>query len=348
MKRISIKNLLLQLKKDLIGKDSYRGVTLTYAWLANQFGHFSLGFIPSILLYFALQKYTNLTMPAFWSALIVSSFWLLFELYNFLGPLLLKKSSALVSIVDKQYTFTPAWRNIAFDTFTDLCFFWLGSFAACLLFEPQTGIIIIFLLLFLIILYPSYYWYKTKIYLQNALYPFQFRLSQWNSKISEDNKQAALKFLKAEGMGNHLIIFGSENSGKSSLSIGIGTEISINHHSSLYTTAIKLFSSLNETDKNIRTATDSLWTWRETDLLIIDDINPGGDFRDIIKPDFFLELLSATRQNARIKSKNVIWVLGNQEADKSMELKWRDFFRRLRIPDEKIYAIDLTVKNNLL
>ncbi len=39
MKRdISLKDVLHQLKKDFIGKDSYRGVTLTYSWLANQFG----------------------------------------------------------------------------------------------------------------------------------------------------------------------------------------------------------------------------------------------------------------------------------------------------------------------
>lgn len=44
MVSISIKDIRNQLKADLIGKDSYRGVTLTYSWLANQFGHFSLGY----------------------------------------------------------------------------------------------------------------------------------------------------------------------------------------------------------------------------------------------------------------------------------------------------------------
>lgn len=40
-----------QLKQDLWGKDAYRGVTFSYTWLANQFGHFALGFIPAVLLY---------------------------------------------------------------------------------------------------------------------------------------------------------------------------------------------------------------------------------------------------------------------------------------------------------
>ena len=34
-KKIPFKRILQQLKADLIGQDSYRGVTLTYAWLAN-------------------------------------------------------------------------------------------------------------------------------------------------------------------------------------------------------------------------------------------------------------------------------------------------------------------------
>ncbi len=52
---ISFKRILKQLKADLIGKDSYRGVTLTYAWLANQFGHISLGFIPTFLVYYFIK-----------------------------------------------------------------------------------------------------------------------------------------------------------------------------------------------------------------------------------------------------------------------------------------------------
>jgi hypothetical protein len=43
MKVIQAKYILQQLNFDLIGKDSYRGITLTYAWMANQFGHIALG-----------------------------------------------------------------------------------------------------------------------------------------------------------------------------------------------------------------------------------------------------------------------------------------------------------------
>ena len=41
MKHISDETIKEQWKEDLIGKDAYRGTSLTYAFLANQFGHFS-------------------------------------------------------------------------------------------------------------------------------------------------------------------------------------------------------------------------------------------------------------------------------------------------------------------
>src|SRR5437868_1684421 len=92
-KPITIANFLAQLKADLIGKDSYRGVTLTYSWLANQFGHFSLGFVPTLFLYLFLLKKHGFDSAAKWAPIIVAGAWIAFETYNFLGPLLSKKQS---------------------------------------------------------------------------------------------------------------------------------------------------------------------------------------------------------------------------------------------------------------
>ena len=89
---ITRKQILGQLKRDLIGKDSHRGVTLTYSWLANQFGHFSLGFIPTFILFLIIQTPESIQQSAAWAAIYVTAFWLLFETYNFLGPLLWKRT----------------------------------------------------------------------------------------------------------------------------------------------------------------------------------------------------------------------------------------------------------------
>lgn len=87
---ITLKKILQQLKADLIGKDSYRGITLTYAWLANQFSHIALGFIPSFLLFFFFN------FDAILASIYVSLFWLGFEILNFLVPLLLLMSAFLL------------------------------------------------------------------------------------------------------------------------------------------------------------------------------------------------------------------------------------------------------------
>ena len=105
-KIITFKNIINQLKADLIGKDSYRGVTLTYSWLANQFGHFSLGYVPSLIVYSFIKKHTSLKNPPFLAALFVSIVWLLFESYNFLGPLLLNKQS------QSKLLFVPSEKKI--------------------------------------------------------------------------------------------------------------------------------------------------------------------------------------------------------------------------------------------
>ncbi len=88
-KTITGRDIRNQLKADLIGKDSYRGVTLTYTWLANQFGHISLGFIPTFILYIVLSRYYSNDMASINAAAFVSGAWFIFETFNFLGPLFL-------------------------------------------------------------------------------------------------------------------------------------------------------------------------------------------------------------------------------------------------------------------
>ena len=142
MGRITVKDVFKQVKADLIGKDSYRGVTLTYSWLANQFGHISLGFIPTTIAFFILKNRMDVTHAGIQAASIVTIIWISFELYNFLGPLLLNKktNSKLVYVSGPEYQFQPAWGNIAFDTFTDLSFFASGAFlSAFFLVHFQLG-----------------------------------------------------------------------------------------------------------------------------------------------------------------------------------------------------------------
>ncbi|UYQ95361.1 hypothetical protein MKQ68_09650 [Chitinophaga horti] len=341
------KAVLKQLKADLIGKDSYRGVTLTYSWLANQLGHLSLGFIPTILLFLFLSKKMEKETAALWSAGIIASIWIIFEAYNFLGPLLLKKPSnnkRMFLPKGSRYTFPPQWGNIAFDTTTDIIFFSFGAFAASLCCAYTTNGLIILLVLLALLIYPCRYWYMTKMYLQVPQYPFQFRLSQWEMDISENNRKAVEQFMEHDGEGKHLLVFGAKGSGKTTLSVGIATEMSIRRHSATYLTAMKLYCLFfDQPAVNL----EELWNWRNSSLLVIDDINPGSPIEpDLISPKAFLRMLDTFTHNEAnrlaLKSRNVIWVLGNNVPQEKDEERWEHMLEKIGVDKSHILSVNLS------
>jgi len=342
---VTVHQVFSQLKRDLIGKDSHRGVTLTYTWLANQFGHFSLGFIPTLVAVYCLKGSIGILPPELRAALYISCFWILFELINFLGPLLVAGMGGNFLSFRPKYTFSPAWRNIAFDTLTDVLFFCFGAFSAavfqqCYYIALETSVILAIVLLPI-----SYYWYVTKMYLQFAEYPTQIRLGQWNNQIAKQDKAAVTAFMDRKVAGQHLLVFGTKSSGKTPLGIAIATEQSIKHRSCLYISAVKLLSMFHDPEQ----VCDGLWSWRNVSTLVIDDINPGAPIHDdLIRPQAFARLLADNPYGAinkkAIRKKNVIWVLGTDKADESFRRQWVDMLRSLDIDAENIHCINLSRK----
>ncbi len=344
---ISRREIIEQLKRDLIGKDSYRGVTLTYSWLANQFGHFALGFIPTVVIYHFIKAKPQISYPELWASLGVWSAWLLFEIYNFLGPLLLKIPTKRKALSKGEYTFNPSWFNLAFDTLTDIIYFGIGAIAASLICGYHTGMLITLIALLLLVTYPAYYWYTTKMYLQNAEYPFQLRLSQWNQQIKDEHKKAVLDFLDMQlgQTGRHMLIFGSRGSGKTTLSVGIATEASIRNNCCSYITAVKLLSLFFE-NSSATSQFNKLWSWRNCNLLVIDDINPGRPVKgDIITTALFYELLNnvdcGPDNIKHICEKNIIWVMGSDDPTSLLEEKWEGLLHQIGIPKSHITTINL-------
>ncbi len=347
-KSIPAKAVLKQLKADLTGKDSYRGVTLTYSWLANQFGHISLGFIPTFIVYIALSKHISERRAANRAVLLVSAAWLAFEFCNLLVPILFKMHEKLkvTFISRRQRIFQPAWKNIAFDTITDLCFFWFGAFFAGVLCHFTFYGLLVVLILAVTLIYPTAYWYSTKMYLQYAQYPFQFRLGQWNfENITRRDRVTINRFINNRTNGMHLFLFGSEKCGKTSLSVGIATEMSIKHIRCLYTTAIKLYSMFFDNNKAGTLDEQALWDWRSAAVIVIDDINTGGPISDIISPGKFLSFIDTFTGNEAnrdvLRRANVIWVLGDYDPKREAIDKWRLMLQGIGIKDQNIYEITL-------
>ena len=330
---IPFKRILKQLKDDLIGKDAHRGITLTYAWMANQFGHWALGFIPSFLLY------NFFSFSEIKASLYISLFWVIFELGNFLLPLLKKRNNP----------FKPKWKNLAFDTFTDLTFFVLGSlsFALCVIDTTNRYLIIGIAVLIVYIIGASRYWFITKMYQFYANLPFQLRLSQWDFEISDADKLKVEEFKSSEKQGKHLLIFGCLGAGKTSLGVGILNELSIKHNRTLYVNGMKIFSSFfNNADDRIDE--HQIWDWKTTSYLMIDDINPSDPIQDeLITPSKLLSFIDSytpeNKENRRIlKNKNVIWVLGSSQAyDKGYIQKWDQMLLDIGVNKQDIVNIVL-------
>jgi chromosomal replication initiation ATPase DnaA len=337
MKIIQLKFILEQLTFDLIGKDSYRGVTLTYAWLANQFGHMALGFIPTVLIYQIVKQYSKSNNLNMIIATCVTTFWFSFEIYNVVQPIFLKNNQA--------YNFKPDLSNVIFDTLTDICFFAIGAFLAGLSIRLNQSLIIVNAILLLTVIYPSYYWYTTKMYQQEAKFPFQLRLSQWKTNLDENSKSTINNFVNNTNKGHHLLVFGNYKSGKTSLSVAIANEQSIKHKKSLYTSATKFYNLLyepNPTENDLKI--NNLWGWRNTDYLIIDDINPSIKINGVnVEPHTFFNLLNNNqfgKENLNaLQNTNIIWVLGANNSDCC---DWEQLLISLGIPKEKISQLMLS------
>lgn len=344
-KTIPFKRILKQLKDDLIGKDSHRGVTLTYAWLANQFGHISLGFIPAFLLFYLFS------VDEFKAAMYVSLFWLAFETYNFLGPLLSKRESTsdVVFIPKKaSYKFKPKWINVAFDTFTDVCFFAFGAFLFTLTITKGNHNLNLYILigLSLYLAIATRYWFVTKMYQFYARFPFQFRLSQWDFSIEANNKSKVDAFLKSKKSdGNHLLISGALSTGKTSLGIGILNELSIKHNTCLYVSAMKMCNYFFKDEGDIL-ETHEIWDWQTVQFLMIDDVNPSEPIQnELINPDVllsFIDTLTPINEKNRtlLKNKNIIWVMGSKLSANEQQA-WLKLFQKIGIQKNKLAIVNL-------
>lgn len=333
-----------QLKYDLIGKDSQRGITLSYGWLANQCGHCMLGYIPTHLLYLLLANCFNVTGAAWIASLSISIVWLLFEIYNVVKPLRQQKKDGSL--------FEPDWKNIVYDTATDLGFFTFGALLAGFLLGPSWGLGIALFLLCMIVDPACKYWYHTKIFQQAAEYPFQFRLSQWNCLMDETGFETVRSFLKQPKQGKHLLISGAYRSGKTSLAVAIANELSIQHRPCKYVTAMKLFSWMVEPNSPKPEVPSNIWGWRKADCLVIDDINTGLEHsNELISPAVFLEHIHTGDFSAEnieaLKKINTIWVLGDvsEMTAKALENSWEKMLINLGVPASAITQIHLKTTN---
>jgi hypothetical protein len=355
MSNIFIKTIYRQLKQDLIGKDAYRGITLSYAWLANQFGHFALGFIPVPILYalfnFFLKGEKIFLLPYLPSAIVWLT-WIAFEIVNFYKSVSRKKNETAIIKKAKEYFYRPRRGHFYYDLYTDLGFFAFGASSALLLITFSVAVVWFCIAIAIMLIIPSRYWYSSKIYLQRALYPFQYRLSQWKTYVSVQNKDAINRFMEEELSPLHLLLLGEDDYEKIHMCVGIGSEMSYQHKKCRYLTAIKAFECFYRKAAADGPASPLFsWSWQEAALLIIDDINPShSDIKEVISTNEFLEKINANygAENKKLLTeKKVIWVLGNENTPKEEEENWKKMLLDIGVHAENIIVVNLSEKTGV-
>jgi hypothetical protein len=252
------KLILKALLNDLIGKDSQRGITLTYGWLANQVGHFALAFIPVTV---SMHYFKEDILCMLWTVGI----WTAFEVFNFLSPL-------FKGLGKTGNHFPIEWKNITFDTTTDVFFFWVGGYCAYLLSKEENfkyPFVIIAMILY--VAFVTRKWYKIKFYQQRSGFPFQVRLSQWKGLLSDEQRNNIIVFKNNGQEKSHFLVLGNVGSGKTSLMVGLGNEKAIQGKKVRYTTFFKWIAELPTNGTGDKNQHD-VWDWNEADFFIIDDI----------------------------------------------------------------------------
>jgi hypothetical protein len=103
--------------------------------------------------------------------------------------------------------------------------------------------------------------------------------------------------------------------------------------------------SLNDVD-TVKAEDCDIWSWRNSSLLIVDDINPGNPISTIfMSPQNILEIINTpvdgnpNTNKEDLKNKNVVWVLGDEALNNPGG--WQKMLLDLGIQKTKIRAIGL-------
>ena len=362
-----------QVKHDLFGtKDVQDAITATYVWMADQIGHLTLGFVPTVLLCWVASL-----IWADWP--FADSPWrFLVYLALALGVFGYWVSKELADLSDSEARATKVFPldsgDIVWNVKTALLYFAVGGALGLAAFVHWYLVPVALAAALWPALAVAYWWLRRKLAFQQAGLPYLFRLANFASALDADlratiedmvnlKKDRKTNFWavlvgndpvpREEPATRHLLISGPLNAGKTSLCVGMGTEFAFSLGRGRYLSATKLaqlaIGNDGVTDGDI-TREDglTLWNWKECDLLIVDDVDAGarppGDTMDrdathLIEPDIFARamMLAGPTPLADFAAKRTVWVLGDGDAK-----SWRHTIAALMgIAPEQLARVEL-------
>jgi hypothetical protein len=354
-----VREVVDQVVRDLFGKDVQETATFSYEWVADQFGHFALGFEITLALSWiaALLGHAG-GRVGFWLALAVVLVFVLKEADDF--------RREWVKARDAKSVFKFNGLEIFFNTFTAVYYIAIGALVAGFgLLDPLYGLIAI-LVAVPLTMGLGYWWLRRKLTFQQAGLPYLYRLATFPSPIGRTDAEYIVKLSKpvppgtAPTIADHLIIAGPLDAGKSSLAVGIGTEFAVRMQMGIgrYTTLAKLLQAVLKDGQWDKPEFDDgriLWPWQTSDLLIVDDVDVLSDHvpgtstdvtteRRIVqsRADTLKAKIPAVLQ-AALKYRRTVWVVG--DVDDGELKRWREMIADIiGVGVERVRTVKLAQK----
>jgi len=348
--------VLAAAKHDCFGtKDVQDAVTATYVWMADQIGHLTLGFVPTLLLCWLWSAVWQgwiepcLTAPTcsvcgavsylgyFVAALLVWGVWVYKEIADYRD-----------SVAKLKGIFPPDRSDLRHNVQAALLYFAIGGILAAAAFATAWAVLIALLVLIVPGIATAFWWLQRKVAFQQAGLPYLYRLANFPFPITPSELAAIGTVSGPPGEtrdGHHIVIGGPIGTGKTSLAVGVGTEFAFSLGIGRYLSFIDLLElagtpggrdgAMEFDDGRV------LWPWRDCSLLIIDDVNAGLNGGSTVMPESLPALLANLDQKQRdlMGKRRMVWVVGVSDKLGDWCQALSSFFG---VPMDHVAAIDLT------
>ena len=165
-------------------------------------------------------------------------------------------------------------RHILQNAAVAVWYMWLGALTAYgVLFNYPYELWLAF---FIALFAPLSRWLPEKIRFQQAQLPYLFRLAEFPSANLSRAEIGALESFLNDSVGSatprHVVIVGTLGAGKTTLAAGLGTEAAFNQKKVRFLSFDKLQDIVVCGREPVPPRGTEAWKWRESQLLIIDDV----------------------------------------------------------------------------
>lgn len=315
--------LLDKLPADFFGSDVFVGYQGTYVWQANQLGHIAIGFIFASVFSWIFDEFQ---FCEFLFCVVCSAFVVLYAFKEFIdlriakkqakgGPFELNKGELLCDMAADTWFVASGVSMAAAAHFV----YWWGLVAFCVAFLAFFALRATFV--------------PARKSLDRAGLPYMFRLCNFpeTGAISCDDVKRIRAFVAGKSFGGHpsspaILVRGDRGTGKTTLAVGIGTEVALHKKKGSYLryrylTAFSLFERDGKLDtsgtplveRRIRRllGTGDPWSLECAEVLIIDDVDSKNGILGGLKSAQILDKLRAQADICKLlRCKRTVWVVG--------------------------------------